>query len=283
MPHINCQCCDGTAWKTKWEGLIICQQCGVMTVNATYTAADLRALYQDSYFCGDEYADYVNDKPVIQRTLNGHHSLLLRHVAAGSSILEVGCAFGYFLEMLQRSFPESEGIDVCESAVTAARAAGLTARSGDLANTAYTRRFDAACLWDTIEHVPNPRQVFERLYDVIRPHGHLLLTTGDFGALVPRLQGRRWRQIHPPTHLFYFTRRSLSLLCHNTGFRVVRFGTVPVYRRLGSSLRTLHRLRPNAVTGRLAGGLVKMIPAPVLDWDFPLNLGDTLYMVAQRT
>src|SRR5262249_30063275 len=112
--------------------------------------------------------------------------------------------------------------------------------------------------------------------------GHLFLSTGDFGAWLPRWQGLKWRQIHPPTHLFYFTRPSLRALCGRVGVQVERFGTVRGYRRLGSALQALERCHGGAVTGRLAKVMLRALPRALVDWDVPLNLGDTLWLAARK-
>lgn len=279
---ILCRCCGGDDWQRRWQAFIVCRGCGLMTIDQTYTADQLRSLYTRNYFHGNEYADYVEDKPVIEKTLRGHLALVKQYVPSKKPILEVGCAYGYFLDLLKEDYPESEGIDISEDAVFDARSRGLRARTGDLLTTSFDRQFAAACLWDTIEHVPNPDEVFGRLSEVLVRGGHMFLTTGDFGALLSRVQGRRWRQIHPPTHLFYFTRQALQRLCLRTGFEPVRFGTVTVHRRIGSALRTLHKFRSATLVGRCAGLAERVLPKALREWGVPLNLGDCLYLVARK-
>jgi hypothetical protein len=96
------------------------------------------------------------------------------------------------------------------------------------------------------------------------------------------LQGLKWRQIHPPTHLFYFTRPSLRQLCGRVGLETVRFDSVTVHRRLRSAFRALQRLHGDSVSGRVARLGLRLLPATVLDWGIPLNLLDTLCLVARR-
>jgi SAM-dependent methyltransferase len=143
-------------------------------------------------------------------------------------------------------------------------------------------RFDAVCFWDTIEHLPQPAETLERAAQVLRPGGYLFATTGDFGSLLARLQGLRWRQIHPPTHLFYFTRRSLRALCDRLGLSEVSFHTVTVHRRLGSALEALAQFHRRTFSGRLASVVSRLIPPRILDWSIPLNLGDTLFLAARK-
>ena len=158
----------------------------------------------------------------------------------------------------------------------------LQAQEGDLLGLSFDQLFDGVCLWDTIEHLPNPREVVRRSAELLKPGGHLFLATGDFGAVLPRLQGLNWRQIHPPTHLFYFTRQSFRELCPRAGLEVVRFSTVTVHRRLGSVFQSLENLYGQSLTGRVASLALRVTPRGILNWNFPLNLGDTLCLVARK-
>jgi len=253
-----------------------------MTVNQRVPAAELKKYYQEDYFKGREYVDYVADKPAQQKTLRSHLRVVRRHVDSGGCLLEIGCAYGFFLELIQEEYPGSLGVDVFSAGVAHARARGLQAQEGDLLGLRFDQLFDGVCLWDTIEHLPNPREVIQRSAELLKPGGRLFLTTGDFGALLPRLQGLKWRQIHPPTHLFYFTRQSFRELCRRVGLEIVRFSTVTVHRRLGSVFQSLENFYGRSLTGRVASFALRVTPRGILNWNFPLNLGDTLCLVARK-
>jgi SAM-dependent methyltransferase len=253
-----------------------------MTVEQNFAAEELKQLYREDYFQGREYIDYLADKSAIQKTLARHLRLVQRFVPAGGRILEIGCAHGFFLELIEQIYPASVGVDISAAGVAHARARGLDAVVGDVLTTNLTGRFDAVCLWDTIEHLPKPFETLRRARDLLQPSGHFFLSTGDFGAWLPRLQGLRWRQIHPPTHLFYFTRPALRALCQRVGLEAISFSTVCVHRRLRSALQALARFHSESASGGLAGALLRWLPARLLDWDVPLNLGDTLALVARQ-
>jgi SAM-dependent methyltransferase len=291
MPHPPdgqhpCPCCDGVRWAVPWPGFITCRSCGLMTVSADYSAGytdqQLHAMYGESYFHGAEYADYLADKPDLQQTLAGHLRWVRRYVPPGRRILEIGCAYGYFLELIRHTYPDSLGVDISAESVSYARGSGLNALAGDLLEMDVPGLYDAVCLWDTIEHLPHPAAMIRKAATHLRPGGHLFLTTGDFGALLPRIQGRRWRQIHPPTHLFYFTRDALAALCAKLGFDVVTFATVTTHIHFRTALLTLQGLHPRSPAGRLAKAAYRLLPDSVLQWRFPLNLGDTVLLVARR-
>ena len=166
--------------------------------------------------------------------------------------------------------------------MAAARDRGLDAREGDLLEVDIDGHFDAVCLWDTIEHLAAPDAVVRRGVDLLAPGGHVFLTTGDFGSWLARAQGLRWRQIHPPTHLFYFTRRALTRLCERFGLTVLALETVTVHRRLSSSLRGWEKRYEGTQSARVAEWLRVVMPAAIRDFDFPLNLGDTVFLAARK-
>lgn len=80
--------------------------------------------------------------------------------------------------------------------------------------------FDAAVMLDVIEHVQDPGAALAALHAAMRPGAPLLITTGDFGSLLARVMGRRWRLMTPPQHLWFFSPRTLSALLARHGFRV---------------------------------------------------------------
>jgi SAM-dependent methyltransferase len=253
-----------------------------MTVTEKFDPAALKSHYGAEYFQGAEYMDYLGDRAAHQKTLAGHLRRMRPYCAPGARVLEVGCAHGFFLELCQSIYPDSVGLEVSPAAVAHAQQRGLPARLGDLVDAQFNDVFDGVCLWDTLEHLPNPDAVLCRASELLKPGGHLFLTTGDFGAWLPRVQGLKWRQIHPPTHLFYFTRQSLRLLCGRMGLDVLQFGTVTVHRRLGSALQALDKFHRTSFSGRLARFALRAAPQRLLDWEIPLNLGDTLWLVARK-
>lgn len=282
--HVNrsCACCEAADWTIRWTEFVVCNVCGTMTTRRQYTVEELAAHYGHEYFHGSEYVNYSADARIHRKSLEGHLARMRRFVAPGARVLEIGCAYGYFLDLIQNDYAAPVGIDLSRAAVADARARGLDARCGDLTTLCVGERFDAVCLWDTIEHMSLPREVLARAAMLLRPGGHLLLTTGDFGSLVARVQGASWRQIHPPTHLYYFTRRGIAALCERIGLDVIGFETVAVYRGIGSALEGFKIRYPQSVTERIADAVLRRLPASIRDRAFPLNVGDTMFVTATR-
>jgi hypothetical protein len=79
---------------------------------------------------------------------------------------------------------------------------------------------DVIVMLDVIEHLEEPGDVLRLCSQYLRPGGAVILTTPDFASPLSRLSGRRWRNMTPPHHLWYFTADSLAGLAAGAGLAV---------------------------------------------------------------
>jgi hypothetical protein len=133
-------------------------------------------------------------------------------------------------------------------------------------------------MWDTIEHLADPAAYLEAAFRLLDPGGWLFLTTGDVGAMVARLRGRRWRQIHPSTHLHYFSRATMTRLLTRIGFSRPRFKTAGNVHTVDSIFYNL-KLRRHPL-GRLSD--VAWVNRTFGSIEITINLGDTMLVAARK-
>jgi SAM-dependent methyltransferase len=276
----RCVVCEATGEPLGYRGLRRCSVCSHVWADLSIGGDEVRRLYQRSYFFGDEYRDYLDDRRIIEKNFAARLAVL-RHFLTSSHrrLFEIGCAYGFFLNAVRGSFESVEGIDVSEDAIAfATRELALNVTCGDLLEADLSgRTFDVVCLWDTIEHLAEPRRCLETIASHM-PRGSLAaITTGDIASLNARVQKARWRLIHPPTHLQYFTRDSLGQLLDRCGFRVVHVEHCGFYRSLGSMLHNLI-----AIGGRRPRAAGWMRRRALGHLDLYLNLYDIVYVIGER-
>lgn len=223
----HCPACGGS-WKRLYRknGCDI-SRCTVCRLGrATPGDFDPSSYYTEDYFNGshsDGYSDYAGSEQVLRQEFSRVARVLGRHCKPGARLLEIGCAYGFFL-MEARSTYEVLGIEIAEEAVRACHRAGLPQVEQGTADEATLRRIgevDAIVMLDVIEHLVDPFSTLEACSNQLNAGGALLLTTGDFNAWVARLAGRRWRLMTPPQHLWYFTPQSLQHAAKRLGLEVV--------------------------------------------------------------
>lgn len=245
---------------------------------APVDTASLPALYGHEYFHGVEYGDYLADRPALERNFAARLHTLDRFLEPQHRrLLEVGCAYGVFLEQARTRFETATGVDISDDAVAYARSRGLDARQGDLLVTDWQdERFDVVCAWDTVEHLGRPDHYLRAVADLMSSGGLLALTTGDIASVNARWRGQRWRLIHPPTHVHYFSVATMRRLLNRYGLEVVHVAHPGVYRSVGNML---HNVARRWGWDRIAGWAARSSIGRV---QVPLNLWDVMFIIARK-
>jgi 2-polyprenyl-3-methyl-5-hydroxy-6-metoxy-1,4-benzoquinol methylase len=277
-----CKVCESTAGYERVHGqLEQCRACGFVTFR-DYSQDDLAQIYNDDYFSGKEYPDYVGQQDALRRSMQRHLAQMALYKPGYGSLLEVGCAYGLFLDEARAKFSEVAGVDICESPTTYAREQlGLNVRCDDFLRLDFgQRRFDVVCMWDTVEHLSAPEAYLEKAARLLNPGGTIFLTTGDISSFNARLRGANWRQIHPPSHLHYFSRDTITRLLERLGLKVVGIETASYYHTAYNVFASI-RLRGGAA-GRVAALALNLFGEKTARrvgvW---INLGDIMFVAAR--
>jgi SAM-dependent methyltransferase len=179
---------------------------------------------------------------VAQQGLSEAHEKLLAAVPAGATVLEVGCASGYFTQaLLERGAAAVDGIEVDPE--DAARAEPHLRRlivdsvespavTDELDDDAY----DAIVCGDVLEHLRDPWDALAFLATLLRPGGIAAVSVPNVAHWTGRralLRGRFPYAEHglfDRTHLRFFTRAGARALVEGADLRVrtERFAPAPL-------------------------------------------------------
>lgn len=264
-----------------YRGIRRCGACGYIYADMRLTDQELFDLYNEQFFTGAEFSDYAGDQRHFRRNFRLRLKVLKRFCdpERHRRLLEIGSAYGFFLDEALREFEDVQGIDITREGVRHARDEfGLEVVQGDFLQHDYDgKNFDVVCMWDTIEHLRAPHLYIEKIADTTAPGALLAITTADAESFNARLRGQRWRMIHPPTHLHYFSRRTIALLLERSGFDVVYNRYCGFYRSLGNVAYNILVLRQQR--SRLYEALAR---TGLTGFGFYLNLYDIMYVIARR-
>jgi len=274
-----CILCDQyTEHKPIHQKLKQCKICSLVSSNMDVSQEELKEVYGRNYFYGGEYLNYLEEKGALQKNFRKWMQILRRFVPDGK-LFEIGSAYGFFLEIAS-NYWEVKGVDISQHACTYAKTHGFDVECGDFLDIPVEpKKYNIFCLWDTIEHLKKPHLYIKKISEVIAPGGILCLTTGDIDAFVPRIQGEKWRMIHPPTHLFYFSKRTLSALLRKNDFKIVYASHVGFYRSLKRALFNLALLKKDRKWKTLYEYYNRL---KLGDLPFYLNLFDILLVIARK-
>jgi SAM-dependent methyltransferase len=180
---------------------------------------------------------------------------------ANLALLDVGCAYGWFLASARQARIEAEGIEpefeIAERAKASGHQVHIGFFPGDLPEQA---RYDAITFNDVFEHIPNPRAIAAACHERLKAGGLvsvvLPLRSGVFYRLARLLQHfgvdgpfeRMWQASFQSPHLSYFSHESLQRLMEAECFEQVYVG-----RLRSLSLHSLwKRIRYDKSSSRIA-------------------------------
>jgi 2-polyprenyl-3-methyl-5-hydroxy-6-metoxy-1,4-benzoquinol methylase len=253
--------------------ILRCESCGLG--RAETAGFDPAAYYTGDYFSGghaDGYSDYRGAEPVLRREFSRSVDFIRRFVRGGR-LLELGCAYGFFLREAAPYF-DAAGIELAADAAAHCRRAGLTVLDGvaDEANLARIGHVDVIVLFDVVEHLPQPRETLTLCRQHLNPGGIVVITTGDFASAAARLMGAHWRLMTPPQHLWFFTGESLRRMAAELGLAVEHLDHPTKIVPASLILFQLRRML----------GLRGAAPATASRIGIPVNVFDALRIVLRK-
>ena len=134
-------------------------------------------------------------------------------------LLEVGCAYGYWLQEAHKAGWNVTGIEPSPAAAERAREHGFTIKQDTLTTADLAEEsFDAVVAWMVLEHVPNPKQFVERAWEILKANGAICVSIPSGGGFERRLFGRYWLGYDAPRHLQIFTPGGVRAMFHQAGF-----------------------------------------------------------------
>ena len=148
---------------------------------------------------------------------------LIRHLAPGGRLLDVGCANGTFVAYAGQVGWQATGIDVDAASVAIGRQHGLDLHEQTLADHAanHPGTYDAITMSHVIEHIADPVEFLAAARRALAPGGTLWVATPNLRALGHRRYGTHWIGLDPPRHLVLFDPTSLRRALAAAGFTTV--------------------------------------------------------------
>lgn len=229
-----------------------CRRCGLEFLHPQPAPAELGALYDVRYFASGAsaargYERYEADEANLRKTFRRRlRRLAARIPASARRLLDVGCALGYSLAVAAESGWDARGVEMSAwAAAEARRRFGLDVRQGSLDTVDFPpATFDLITLWDVLEHLADPREGLRRCHELLKPDGHLALTTPNTAGLLRKLTGRRWVEYKIPEHLYFFDPATMRTLLEKSGFHPLSIRSEGKYVGLAFLLQRLARANP---------------------------------------
>jgi 2-polyprenyl-3-methyl-5-hydroxy-6-metoxy-1,4-benzoquinol methylase len=207
---------------------------------------DAGALTNNAEKYGDEEYNrwYRRMRGVLMKRYHNDLSEIEALLPGTGRILDVGCAYGWFLEAARERGWATGGVEVEEATARVAREAGLDVTVGTLGDAGYPdASFDVIGLWDVLEHVPDTDGFLAECRRVLRPGGILAVQSPNVRSVMARLMKDDWSWLLLPHHVYHFTPSSMRRTLAKRGFEIARAYTwEPTEAFVEDATRKIHIL-----------------------------------------
>lgn len=257
-----------------------CQECGTVCRKNVVSGEAACKLYNDSNYFNSPFFDVL--KVGASRDVEPYlvYNQVLQRLAGmieKGRLLDVGCAYGAFLELARMRGWDVFGVDLSELACEyARRERGLDVFHGSLEQANYPdNHFSVVTLWDVIEHLDQPLNTLREVSRILAPGGIVFVFTINQKSLVNRVGHWLYRVsfgrylkplvlLYDIHHNIFFTKTTLQGLLKRAGLsRLVAFAgmdatisrwkTVPISGLLTAGCNGLD------LASRILGGRYRML------------------------
>lgn len=138
------------------------------------------------------------------------------------SVLDLGCGYGSHLQLAADRGWQCFGVEPSDHARTIAqdrlKGKAMIVKSID---ELIPHCFDIILMLDVIEHVSNPYELLYPLFNIgaIQEKTKIVLTTPNAGSRLAMSNPVNWPYYHPPSHLTYYSEKSITRLLKKLRFR----------------------------------------------------------------
>lgn len=217
----------------------------------------------------------TKNRGLVERTTAGLHAALIEEippVLTDASVLDIGCGTGAWLERLaDLHFSNLYGVDLDVQQVKSERAKILQFNlDWDELPKFDIEQFDLITAIELIEHLENPGRLFFHISKLLKPNGHVLLTTPNIHSLIARLRFlltsrlRGFDEKGDPTHIHPVYLTSLERVLLRYDFEIVKISTYP---------------KRGSITSRKTLSLVSYLLSFLLSDELS---GDNLFLLIRR-
>ena len=259
-----------------------CEHCKLLFIYPL--PPSLEHIYTEEYFSGAEdgygYTDYDADKLPMIPTFKKYLDIQKKYRPEKGTLLDVGAATGFFMEMARNDSWKVSGVELSEYAVRVGKKKGLDIRVGDIHSAQFPKNsFDAITMFDVVEHMTYPERDIQEAAKLLKPHGILVINTPDAQSLFARILGKRWHLIVPPEHIHYFSPHNLSILLKRNGFEILEVKKIGKKFTLQYVLKTMYKWTNVALWNTLSNEVENSFLKHV---SLPINLRDNFFLIAKK-
>ncbi len=235
----NCYLCNYDIYKTLYiknkVTIVQCSGCEFI-----YVLEKLDASTIEKYYNNFDYKSIITAERAIRRDAKRSCSVLDKFIGNSSSLFDVGCGRGFFLDEAKKKGWKVAGMDSSASMVSYAREKlHLKVERGDAISYKSHDKYNLVTLHQVIEHFDDPINLLKNCHKLLNKGGYIYIATPNINSISSQVQKEHFDHLIPPEHLSYFSLKTLKSALEVAGFVVTYSGSWSYPPDLGGIIKSL--------------------------------------------
>jgi len=207
-----------------------CTDCGLIFTLPVLEGEEIRKCYPEGYYNARfssferRYSEFIQSRTIRK---------IIRQ-KKGTTLLDIGCGSGEFLEKMKKAGWEVYGMDVSAEACNLAREKIQKNVFNDtLKDISFPDNFfDVITLWHVFEHISDPDGLLKEISRILKPDGMLIMEVPHIDNPVFKLTMGTYFALDAPRHIYHYSAATLKQILEKNGYTI----TQTYYPILGSPL-----------------------------------------------
>ncbi len=216
--------------------IVRCKKCSLVRSSPIISEEEINSLYKESKFIFSEEEKFVaNTYSDLLKELIKKYQLRI------NSLIEVGCSNGFFLnKALALGIKDVTGFEPSRDCLNFASSEIKSRIINDIFKPELVgnRKFDLACSFHVFDHLRNPKDALKSFKPILNKNGYVLIVCHDVESWSAKIFGD-FSPIFDVEHIYLFSKKTMSKLFEDTGFKVLEAGALTNTYPLGYWLRML--------------------------------------------
>lgn len=151
---------------------------------------------------------------------------LSKYAPNKEDLWDIGCGNGSILSLLNNKYNKS-GIEIGQKAVAAAKKKDLNVLEGTASGLGLKNVAEIIICIDVMEHLLDPMQELEAMYEMLKPGGVAFFFTGNADSINARLNKQNWYYLHCVGHVSVFSKKAFEIALPKAGFQSISIHSIP--------------------------------------------------------
>lgn len=225
---VKCSFCGSSKrtlyFKKEIWNVVMCSDCGYIYTNPRVKEELISEYYDFDYFKDERHSSkfFENSKIKTTNTYINRFEDIENYVEKRGRFLEIGAAFGEFCRAMRERGWAVDGVEISKDAASiASEVNGIDLYCGTFEEYDCMHKYDAIAMYQTLEHVYNPKEVLYKSFDLLNAGGVLVIEVPNVHAFDMKISRERKRlSLDLPRHVSHFHPRFLKRELEKIGFHV---------------------------------------------------------------